>query len=111
MKVLCSIPTRGRYDTTLPMTLMAVLNQTRAPDKVVIFDDNDEPTDVRQIQHYAYMFLLMDQKGISWTWTFAKKMGQHHSHQMAQEMAVEQGYDWVWRVDDDCVPEPNVLEM
>jgi GT2 family glycosyltransferase len=21
------------------------------------------------------------------------------------------GYDWVWRVDDDCVPEPNVLEV
>lgn len=111
MKVLCSIPTRGRYDTTLPMTLMAVINQTKAPDKVVIFDDNDEPKDVRQIQHYAYMFQIMEQKDIKWEWVFAKKLGQHYSHQLAQEMAVAQGYEWVWRVDDDCIPEATVLSQ
>jgi hypothetical protein len=45
-------------------------------------------------------------KGIAWEWLFAKKKGQHHIHQMANI----RGFDWVWRVDDDAIPEPNVLE-
>jgi len=40
--ILCSISTRGRTHTFLPMALQAVMNQTRKPDKLVIFDDNDE---------------------------------------------------------------------
>ncbi len=110
MRVLCSIPTRGRYDTTLPMALTAVIMQTRVPDKIIVFDDNDTPTDVRNIQHYAYLFQMCDLRGIQWEWIFAKKMGQHHSHQLAQQIAKDQGYEWIWRVDDDLVPEPNVLK-
>ena len=33
--ILCSISTRGRYDTTLPMTLAGVIGQTKMPDKVI----------------------------------------------------------------------------
>jgi hypothetical protein len=47
----------------------------------------------------------MDYKGIKWEWVYAAKKGQHHIHQSANRM----GYDWVWRVDDDAIPEPNVL--
>lgn len=106
MRILCSIPTKGRYDTTLSMALAAVINQTRKVDKLVIFDDNDAPKDLREIQHYKYLFQMMDYKGIAWEFIFAQKKGQHYSHQMANTM----GYDWVWRVDDDCVPEATVLE-
>ena len=104
--ILCSIPTRGRYDTTLPIALFAVMNQSRPPDKVVIFDDNDNPQDVRLIQHYLYLFQMFDIKGIKWEWVFAQKKGQHYSHQHANKM----GYDLVWRVDDDAAPDTNVLE-
>ncbi len=38
---------------------------------------------------------------------FGRKLGQHHSHQMVQEKATT---DFIWRVDDDEIPEPNVLE-
>lgn len=106
MKVLCSIATRGRYFTTLPLTLQAVINQTKSPSKIVIFDDNDEPVDVRKNLIYHYFFQIMEEKGIEWEWVFAAKKGQHHSHQLANSM----GYDWVWRVDDDCIPEDMVLE-
>jgi cellulose synthase/poly-beta-1,6-N-acetylglucosamine synthase-like glycosyltransferase len=104
--VLCSIATRGRYFTTLPVVLSAVINQTRSPDKIVIFDDNDEPKDMRQEPLYQQLFWQMAAKGIQWEWLFAEKKGQHHIHQRANLM----GYDWVWRVDDDAVPESNVLE-
>ena len=104
--VLCSIATRGRYQTTLPLALNAIINQTKLPDKLVIFDDNDEPEDVRNNNIYQHLFSIMDYKGIKWEWVYAAKKGQHHIHQSANRMS----YDWVWRVDDDAIPEPNVLE-
>jgi GT2 family glycosyltransferase len=104
--VLCSIATRGRYQTTLPLAFNAIINQTKLPDKLVIFDDNDEPEDVRNNNIYQHLFSIMDYKGIKWEWVYAAKKGQHHIHQSANRM----GYDWVWRVDDDAIPEPNVLE-
>lgn len=106
MQILCSVATRGRYHTTLPLVLNAIINQTRLPDKLVIFDDNDEPQDMRKEMIYQYFFQMLDIKKVKWEWLFAQKKGQHHIHQMANTMS----YDWVWRVDDDAVPEPNVLE-
>jgi hypothetical protein len=105
-KVLCSVATRGRYFTTLPLVLNAITNQTRKVDKLIIFDDNDEPQDMRKEYLYRYFFQMLDIKGIAWEWLFAEKKGQHHIHQMANKM----DFDWVWRVDDDAIPEPNVLE-
>ena len=107
-EILCSISTRGRYDTTLWLALSACINQTHKPDKIIIFDDNDQEStkDLREIQTYRYLFSMMDQKQIQWEVVWAKRMGQHHNHQIANMM----GYKWVWRVDDDCVPEPHVLE-
>ena len=106
MSILCSISTRGRYDTTLPMAIQSVISQTLKPDKLVIFDDNDEPKDLRGIQHYEYLFRMLEEKGIEWQVVFGEKKGQHFNHQKANLM----GYDWVWRLDDDTVAEPNVLE-
>jgi len=105
-RVLCSVATRGRYHTTLPLVLNAIINQTRQPDKLIVFDDNDEPQDMRNEMMYQYFFQILDIKGIPWEWQFAEKKGQHHIHQRANEM----GYDWVWRVDDDAISEPDVLE-
>jgi len=105
-KVLCSIATRGRYHSTLPLVLQAVINQTWLPNKIVIFDDNDEPQDMRSNFIYGHLFDQMNIKGIEWEWRYATKRGQHFIHQEANTM----GYDWVWRVDDDCIPEPTVLQ-
>jgi hypothetical protein len=88
------------------MVLMAIANQTKSPDKLVIFDDNDDPQDMRKNPIYQHIFQILDYKGIKWEWLFAEKKGQHHIHQMANTM----GYKWVWRVDDDAIPKPNVLK-
>lgn len=104
--VLCSISTRGRYDTTLPLAIQGIINQTRLPDKLIIFDDNDSPSDLREIQHYQYLFQILDLKNVKWEVLFGERKGQHFNHQKANKM----NFDWVWRVDDDCVPESNTLE-
>ena len=105
-KVLCSISTRGRYHTTLPLALEAIINQTKKLDKLIIYDDNDEPADLRNELYYHYFFQRLDIKGIKWEWVYAQKKGQHYNHQMANTA----GFKWVWRIDDDCIPESNVLE-
>jgi hypothetical protein len=89
------------------MVLMAIANQTKSPDKLVIFDDNDNPEDMRENPIYQHIFQILEYKGIKWEWLFAEKKGQHHIHQKANRME----FDWVWRVDDDAIPEPNVLEQ
>ena len=104
--ILCSISTRGRYYTTLPLALEAIINQTKKPDKLIIYDDNDEPVDLRNELYYHYFFQRLDIKGIKWEWVYAQKKGQHYNHQIANTA----GYTWVWRIDDDCIPEPHVLE-
>jgi hypothetical protein len=53
-----------------------------------------------------YIFQMLDIKNIQWEWLFAARKGQHYNHQIANHM----GYKWVWRMDDDTVAEPNVLE-
>lgn len=106
-RILCSISTKGRSYTTLPMAIMAIANQTRKVDKLVIFDDNDNHVDLRSDPTYAALFSILTAKGIEWEWLYAGKKGQHHNHQLANWM----GYDWVWRVDDDAIPEPQVLEV
>lgn len=107
-EILCSISTRGRYDTTLPLTLQSVIMQTKKPDHLIIFDDNDDgkTKDLRQDPTYQYLFILLNNKNITWEVIFGQKKGQHYNHDIANH----KGYNWVWRIDDDCVPEPDVLE-
>lgn len=104
-KILCSISTRGRYHTTLPLAIQSVINQTRRVDKLIVFDDNDDPRDLRNDVVYFNLFKMMDMIGIPWEFVFAGKKGQHHNHQAANLA----GYDLVWRLDDDTIAEPNVL--
>lgn len=105
-RILCSISTRGRYDTTLPLAIQSVIMQTMPVSKLIIFDDNDQPKDMREVQTYQYLFSMMDLKGIPWEWVYAEKKGQHYNHDKANKM----GYEWVWRMDDDTIAEPDTLE-
>ena len=106
MSILCSIGTRGRYDTTLPLAITSVMNQTLKPDRLVIFDDNDEPEDLRKRQLYKFLFQMLEIKGIPWSVEIGDRKGPHYNHQRANKM----GYDWVWRVDDDNIVDPDTLE-
>lgn len=105
-RVLASISTKGRYDTTLPLAIQSVIMQTHKVDKLIVYDDNDPPKDMREVQMYQYLYDIMNLKNIPWEWVWAQKKGQHYNHQMANTS----GYDFVWRVDDDCMADPNVLE-
>lgn len=103
--VLCSIPTKGRYFTTLPLAIASVIAQTRKPDKLVIYDDG-EHMDLRNNAIYQYLFNNLIAVGIRWEVVWTPGRGQHHAHQMANTS----DFDYVWRLDDDTIADPDVLE-
>jgi hypothetical protein len=105
--VTVEISTKGRYDSTLPLVLLAVSQQTVSPDEILIFDDNDNPMDLRNNPMYKYIFGALDIKGISWKVIYGQRKGQVLNHQKAMEIS---NSDYIWRLDDDNFPEPNVLE-
>lgn len=109
-KVIASVSTRGRYFTTLPLCLMGIASQTRVPDELIIFDDEDadKKIDLRTNEIYVNIFNLLDKKKISWRVIFGKGIGQVVNHQAVFDMVDEN--DLIWRLDDDNIPEANVLE-
>ena len=104
--VLCAIPTKGRYFTTLPLTIASVLSQTVKPDKLIIYDDG-EHKDLREVPIYQYFFKNLDAAGIKWEVAFTPGIGQHHAHQRSN---TSDDYKFVWRLDDDTIANPDVLE-
>lgn len=107
MSILCIIPTKDRYFTTLPLTIQSVINQTKKPDKLLIYDDSVDRKDLRNLLLYRYLFQRLDEVGIKWEVIFGRRLGQHFGHQMANKSE----FDYVWRLDDDNVAEDNVLKL
>jgi len=105
-QVLCVIPTKGRYFTTLPLAISSVLSQTVKPGKLIIYDDG-EHKDLREVPIYQYFFRNLDIAGIKWEVFWTPGLGQHYGHQKAN---TSDDYKFVWRLDDDTVADPYVLE-
>jgi len=103
--VTAAIPTKGRYHTTLPQCIISVLNQTRLPEKLVIFDDGEQK-DLRQDAFYYNIFKLIEEKGIQWSVVFGRKKGMADIDQVIIEKC---DTSWIWRLDDDNVADSNVL--
>ena len=105
--VLCFIPTKDRYFSTLPLAIQGVINQSVKPDKLIIYDDSINKIDMRDNATYSILFDMLNRKGIEWEVVYGVGKGQHFGHQIANTS----DYSLVWRLDDDNVPEDNVLEV
>lgn len=106
MNVTVGIPTKDRYDS-LVLTLAGLALQTYKDFHIIIVDDSDDPKDLRQLPTYQIVFELLNSQKISWQVIYGRHLGQHHSHQMVQDLSKAK---WIWRIDDDEIPEPDVLE-
>ena len=105
-KVTAYISTAGRYHTTLPLAITALCMQTYKPEYFILFDDGEQQ-DLRKDPMYQYLFGLLDEKKIKWSVGFGARQGQVKNHQKALEEAKT---EWLWRLDDDNIPEPDCLE-
>lgn len=106
-EITSTVSTKGRYHSTLPLTLMSIAQQTVTPKRLIIFDDNEKPLDLREDSLYQYIFKTLDRNGIKWEVVFGEHAGQVANHQRALDMCET---EFIHRIDDDEVMEPDVLE-
>jgi GT2 family glycosyltransferase len=106
--VTAYVSTKGRYQTTLPACLTAIANQTKRPKFIIIFQDDHQSFNMQESSVFKnILYGLFPSKGIEWAVVFGEGRGQVLNHQKAIDMAKT---EWLWRVDDDNVAEPDVLE-
>lgn len=109
--VTVEVSTKNRYEV-LSQCLLSVALQTTKDFDIIIFDDSDNPPCnadalVERFPAYGEVFQLFQEYKIGWQVVYGEKRGQHFNHQAAQRIAKT---DFIWRIDDDEVAEPDVLE-
>lgn len=107
-EVTAYVCTKNRYDTTLALCLASIANQTMLPHKVILFDDNNKPIDLREREPYKQIFHLYNTVGLRWEVVYGQKKGQLPNHKTALDII---DTEFIWRIDDDNCCEYNVLKL
>lgn len=106
MEVTLEVSTKNRYDV-LAQCLQSIAMQTVKPKKIIIYDDNDNPADLRKNHVFLNLFKTFERKGVEWEVLLSPRVGQLFNHQTTIDIAKT---ELIWRVDDDNIVEPDTLE-
>lgn len=108
-KITVLLTTCDRYDSTLPICLMSIINQTRLPDRIVLVDDSRNTINKSFYSNkiIKYLLVLIKNKNISIDYFYGEKKGQVPALQLGLNK-IDDG--WVLKTDDDNVLDANVLE-
>lgn len=98
--VCAMVLTYNRKDL-LSECLKALSTQTRPPDKVIVV--NNASTD-GTTQMLAEAFPAIN------TMNLSENLGASFGFHLGMKWAFEEGYDWVWMLDDDAIPASQCLE-
>lgn len=100
-ETVCAVIVTHNRKTLLRECLQSVLSQTRPPDHVLVVDNasTDGTPDMIQEEFPQVQILrLPENRGGTGGFYAGMKEG------------CEAGYDWLWVMDDDLIPEPTALE-
>lgn len=90
----------------LAKTLEALLNGTRSPDRIFIYDNASTDETPEYLEEKGYLA----EKKI--TYIRAKEnLGSATGNARAIKAAYQAGFDWVWVFDDDLLPDHRALEF
>ena len=102
--ITVSISSRGRHNTTLPLALNSIISQTMLPGYLRLYID--EPGIKIEINPlYQQMLAVCRSKEIGYDIIYTN-CGQVANHEDTRTYAKT---DFVWRIDDDEVPEADCL--
>lgn len=101
------ISTFNRYETTLPLCLMSIINQTLKPNKIVLVDDNKNK---KFFDHEILknILTLLKKFNIEFRYYYGESKGAVPALQIGLNNISE---GWVLKIDDDNVLPPNALEI
>lgn len=105
MKITALIVTYNRV-ALLQETLAAVLKQTISLDEIVIFDNASTDNTSAWLKS---LHILYPNDKITIIKSTVNTGGAGGFNE-GMKYAYEHGSDWIWMMDDDCVPNPNALE-
>lgn len=99
--VACAVVSNSRENSLLPLVLHSVVNQSRSPEWLILFDNNAEKVDLRTIPVYNNIFSQCEQRGIIWSVVFGNDL----------EFVKHLGVNWCWQVDENASISNTELEM
>jgi len=79
------------------------------PDKLLIYDDNENKVNLTQPPLYYYLLNMLHRLDMQWEILPSNKKGQIYGHQYALD--AHSDYEFIWRLDDDEIAMPNTLEI
>lgn len=100
MKIFCVIVTHNRLPL-LKMVIEAVLNQTRPVDEILVVDNLSQDgtrTFLEGLENKRVRPKLLDEN-----------LGGAGGFYHGIKLAFERGADWIWIMDDDCLPKKDAL--
>lgn len=101
------LATCDRYETTLPLCLSSIINQSLLPKKIVLVDDSKFKK-FYEYQTLKNILTLCKIKNIEFEYLHGPSKGATHALQIGLEH-INDG--WVFKTDDDNILEYNVLEI
>jgi len=107
VKITVLVTTCDRYETTLPLCLLSIINQTKLPQRIILVDDS------KIKKFYSYQILkhiitICKFKNIVFDYYHGESKGMVPAIKLGLEK-INDG--WVYKIDDDNVLEPNVFEF
>lgn len=106
LPITINLTTRGRYNTTLPLCLMSIVNQTLIPYEVILVDDNIDKLFYSN-PVFKEILRLFKIKNIKFSYFYGESRGQTYAQQIAFNNTKT---PFILKLDDDNVLEPLVLE-
>ena len=101
------ISTKGRSESTLPLAVKSLMQQTLKPDQITIIDDNEPRYNYNNNAIYKYLITEAANKQISMIFVDGKKRGQVANHETIRSTTKT---DLIFRMDDDEIADNEVLE-
>src|SRR3954451_899258 len=92
-RIVCVVVTHDRPEC-LETALSKVLSQTRRPDRVIVVDNGNKPQTAEVVAKFPEVRHVASQRNLGGAGGFA----------LAVMLAMVEGADWIWTMDDDGFP-------